>query len=402
MKSIKPIISIVKIALILILPLSVSGQSNSTNSQKYDIAAFYWPAYHHEPRLQKVFPDGKGEWEDIYNAKPQNPGHDQPKIPLWGYEDESNPKVMARKIETASKYGVNVFIFDWYWYDGKPLLESCIDNGFLKAKNNSKIKFYIMWANHTANSYWDRKAADKSQVYWPGQCDRKNFEIVVNRIINQYFKHPSYYKIDGKPVFSIYELSTLIKGLGGVENTKAALDYFRQKTMEAGFPGLHLQAILWGAIPNNLPGVPGDQSQSQGDVLSYFGFNSLTNYSWVHFISPDNDYIDWANQATAMWNQFSTTFPMPYFPHVSIGWDNNPRFPQGKQPYVRNTSPESFAIYLRKAKDYLEKHPNQPKLITINAWNEWSEGSYLEPDKTNGFGYLEAIKKEFCSQNLKN
>lgn len=72
-------------------------------------------------------------------------------------------------------------------------------------------------------------------------------------------------------------------------------------TPNHNIPGLHLQAILWEAIPNNLPGLPGDKSQSQDDVLNYFDFNSLTNYSWVHFVSPDNDYI---------------------------GWDNNPRFPQ--------------------------------------------------------------------------
>lgn len=378
---------------IVCLVLSSSGQGTSRNG--YDIAAFYWPAYHHEPRLQQIFPDGKGEWEDIYNAKPERPGHDQPKVPLWKYEDESDHRVMEKKIATACKYGVNVFIFDWYWYDGKPLLEDCIDNGFLKAKNNDQIKFYIMWANHTANSYWDRKMQDKTKVLWPGECDRKNFDRIVDRIINNYFKHPSYYKIDGKPVFSIYELSTLIKGLGGIEQTKAALDYFRKKTVEAGFPGLHLQAILWGAIPKSLQGVPGDQRQSQEGVLDYFGFNSLTNYSWVHFVSPDNDYITWADQATSMWKQFDTSFKIPYFPHVSIGWDNNPRFPEGKQPYVRNTNPASFSIYLKKAKSYVDQHPGQPKLITINAWNEWSEGSYLEPDKTNGYGYLKSIRNVF-------
>jgi len=236
---------------------------------------------------------------------------------------------------------------------------------------------------------------DKTKVLWPGECDRKNFDIVVDRIISQYFKQPSYYKIDGKPVFSIYELSTLIKGLGGIENTKDALNSFRKKTVEAGFPGLHLQAILWGAIPKDLPGVPSDQSQTQQGVLDYFGFNSLTNYQWVHFVSPDNDYTTWANEATAMWPQFDKEFTIPYFPHVSIGWDNNPRFPEGKQAYVRNTSPESFTIYLRKAKSYIDQHPEQPKLITINSWNEWSEGSYLEPDKKHKFGYLEAVKAVF-------
>jgi hypothetical protein len=306
---------------------------------------------------------------------------------------------MEKKIATAAKYGVNVFIFDWYWYDGQPLLEDCIDNGFLKAKNNRMVKFYIMWANHTATSYWNHRSQDKSKVYWHGECDRKNFDKVVDRVINNYFKQPSYYKIDGKPVFCIYELSNLIKGLGGVDSTKIALDYFRKKTVEAGFPGLHLQCILWGAIPDKLEGVPGDQTQTQETVLRFFGFNSLTNYSWVHLFPPNSDYRLWADKATGKWAQFDSLFhPIQYFPHVSIGWNNNPRFPEGGQSYVTNTNPKYFAIYLRKAKEYADKHPNQPKLITINAWNEWSEGSYLEPDKANKFGYLEEIRKVFSDK----
>jgi hypothetical protein len=371
------------------------GICNIVFAQKdYTIAAFYWPAYHHEERLDKVFPEGKGEWEAVYTGKPEFKGHDQPKIPLWGYIDESDPKVMDKKIETALNYGVNTFIFDWYWYDGKPLLESCLDNGFLKSKNHNKMKFYIMWANHTANAYWDRQSQDKSKEYWKGATDRKNFNIVVDRMI-KYFKDPSYLKVDGQPVFSIYELSTFINGLGGADSAKMALDYFRKKTIEAGFPGLHLQSILWGNVPATLPGVPADKSGTQNSILTYFGFNSLTNYQWVHFEDPNTDYMNWGNKAISKWKQFDTTFTIPYFPQVSIGWDNNARFPKGGQGFVKDNKPEYFEFFLRKAKTYIDEHPKQAKIITINSWNEWAEGSYLEPDKTNGYGYLEAVKKVF-------
>ena len=120
--------------------------SNNDQREDYDVAAFYWPAYHYEPRLESIFPEKRGEWEIIYHAKPKEAGHLQPKVPLWGYPDESDPKVMDRKIDAAVSHGVNVFIFDWYWYEGRPLLEDCINNGFLKS-NNDRMKFYIMWAN---------------------------------------------------------------------------------------------------------------------------------------------------------------------------------------------------------------------------------------------------------------
>jgi hypothetical protein len=89
-----------------------------------------------------------------------------------------------------------------------------------------------------------------------------------------------------------------------------------------------------------------------------------------------------------------TILDIPFFPCVSIGWDDTPRFPaKGVHDVVHyNNTPESFAMLLLKAKQYADSHPEQPKIITVNAWNEWVEGSYLLPDMLNGFGYLEAVK----------
>jgi len=375
---------------------SQSSEKAAKNKQEYDVAAFYWPAYHYEPKAEFLFPDKKGEWEIIYNAKPKEAGHTQPKVPVWGYLDEASPKGMDKKISAAVEHGVNTFIFDWYWYNGEPFLEDCINNGFLKA-NKNRMKFYLMWANHDATSYWDSKNPRKDSVIWKGGVDRKQFNIVVDRVIKKYFKNPAYYKIDGAPVFCIYELHTLIAGLGGPEPTREALDYFRKKTIAAGFPGLHLQGILWQALPSTIAGVPGEKIETQNKVMEYFGFNSLTNYCWAHLQNPDGDYEKWANLSTNMWDGFSKDFSIPYFPNLTIGWDANPRFPF-KTGYITNPAPAKFAKYVEKAKAFADAHPKQPKLITINAWNEWSEGSYLEPDTLHKMGYLDVLKKAFVTK----
>ena len=201
-----------------------SSDKNISHEPDYTIATFYWPAYHYEPRAEFLFPEKMGEWEIIYKSQPKEDGHQQPKIPLWGYTNEADPEDMNKKIETALSYGVNTFIFDWYWYEGEPFLESCINDGFLKA-NNSRMNFYLMWANHDATTYWDVDNPKIDSVMWDGEVDREQFNIVVDRVINKYFKDTSYLKIDGEPVFSIYELNTLINGLGGAEQTKDALEY---------------------------------------------------------------------------------------------------------------------------------------------------------------------------------
>ncbi|WP_317235883.1 glycoside hydrolase family 99-like domain-containing protein [Niabella hibiscisoli] len=227
--------------------------------------------------------------------------------------------------------------------------------------------------------------------------NRTEFDKVTDRIIARYFKDPSYYKIDGKPVFCIYELQTLIDGLGGAEQTRLALNDFRKKVKAAGFPGLHLQGILWSALPANINGVPGDKIQTQDKVLSFFGFNSITNYCWAHLQNPDGDYEKWADASTNMWTGFTRDFSIPYFPNLTIGWDANPRYPF-KAGYITNPAPDKFEKYLQKAKAFVDQHPEQPRLLTINAWNEWSEGSYLEPDTTYKMKYLEAVKRVFGSQ----
>jgi hypothetical protein len=367
--------------------------------QQYDVAAYVWPAYQPDARFNDigVFKDGKGEWEAIYNAKSKFTGHNQPHVPLWGYTNEADPKAVAQKIDAAVSHGVNVFIYDWYWYDGKPFLENGLNKGFLGAPNNQKMKFYLMWANHDHNSYLDYTAADKTKIYWRGAVDRATFNTIVDHVIKDYFSKPNYYKINGEPVFSIYELSTFINGIGGIKEAKEALDYFIQKTKDAGFPGLHLQGVLWSAIPTALSAVPGDTTSTQNNTILDVGIKSLTNYQWCHYVPLDR-YDRWGNKAIEGWAKFSKEFTVPFFPHVSVSWDPNPRFPGKLQGMVTEANPADFKRFLLQAKAYVDSHPDQPKLITINAWNEWAEGSYLEPDKQHGFSYLSVVKEVFLKK----
>jgi len=368
--------------------------SKAKDNSDYYVAAYIWPSCHDEERSREVlWPEGTGEWEIIKKGTPRFEGHYQPKVPLWGYEMDDDPRVMERWIDVATDHGVNVFIFDWYWYDGGPFLESCINNGFLKAKNNEKMKFYIMWANHDVRrNYWNvYKYKDDTSMLWEGAVDLENFKIIVARVIKQYFSKPNYFRIDGKPVFHVFAPNNMVKGLGGLEKTKEALDYFREETKKAGFPGLHLQFRVGGGTrPVILSGEFSD-GKSMNEIIEYLGVNSLTKYGWGH----NQDYIKLGVENLKSRQVWDSTAHVPYFPNVSIGWDDTPRFPaKGKEDITfYNKSPESFAAFLQKAREYCDDHPDQPKLITIFAWNEWVEGSYLLPDMKYGFSYLEALKE---------
>ena len=365
--------------------------------KKYDIAAFIWPAYTgKEPRTRIFWEEGIGEWQTVKKATAKYEGHSWPRKPLWGYEDEADPKVMEKQIEAAVSHGVNVFIYDWYWFDHRPFLENCLNEGFLGAKNNEDMQFYLMWANHDANYTWDLRNSDSvNEVIWQGSCDRRDFDTVCDRVIGQYFMRLNYYKIDGCPVFMIYDIDNLVKGLGGIENTKIALESFRSKVKAAGFPDLHLQLTSWGEHYHNMTGVDGEKHLVTREVVDTLGFDSISNYQFVHFANIDRDYADILPDVKREWERMDREYSVPYFPHVSVGWDNNPRFKGFRGGIVKNNTPEEVKKGFEMAKEYIDSHPDRAPLVTVNSWNEWTETSYLLPDDLYGFGYLEAIREVF-------
>ena len=114
------------------------------------------------------------------------------------------------------------------------------------------------------------------------------------------------------------------------------------------------------------------------------------------------DYMEVMQDVVNEWKRIDAEYKTPYFPHVSCGWDNNPRFKNFIPSIAQNNTPENFKKALKMAKEYLDNHPDYTPLITINSWNEWTETSYLLPDNVNGYGYLDAIKEVFLDQTDKD
>lgn len=362
---------------------------------KYDIAAYVWPAYTgDEPRTRIFWDEGIGEWQTVKNSAPKDNGYYWNRKPLWGYVNEADPYVMSMQIESALSHGVNTFIYDWYWYDNRPFLENCLNDGFLKSPNSDKMNFYIMWANHDANTLWDIRNSHNETTIWQGAVDRIQFEIIGKRWIDLYFTKDNYYKIDNKPVVSIYDMNNFVTGLGGIDQAKDAMDWLRNEAVSAGLSGVHFQFIRWDGQHQNITGVDGNTMRTDSSLIEKMGFDSLTHYQFVHFADIDRDYTDIIPDVVKEWEAIDKEYKIPYFPHVSVGWDNNPRFVDFRPGIVRNNTPENFEKALTEAKKYADA--NDVSLITINSWNEWTETSYLEPDNVYGYGYLEAIRNVFC------
>ena len=370
---------------------------------RYTVACYYFPNYHVDQLNEAQHGKGWTEWELVKQAKPRFEGHQQPKVPAWGYTDEANPKQMAQKIDAAADAGIDVFLFDWYYYDSGPFLQRGLEQGFMKAPNASRMKFALMWANHDWKDIHPIRQ-NPPPVQFPGKITRQTWDRMTDYIISEYFKHPSHWKIDGRPYFSVYDLHTLTASFGSVEATAGALRSFRDKTKAAGFPGLHLNAVVWGN-----PILPGEKTvKNRSELVDRLGFDSVTSYVWVHHVHldefPRTPYEKVMTKYNAYRDNAAGEFHVPYYPNVTMGWDPSPRtvqtepFTQSGYPHTSTMSgntPEAFYRALLEAHKYLDRRPAGQRILTINAWNEWTESSYLEPDTVNSMGYLDAIREVF-------
>ena len=395
------------------LTFAINGQNNPQKNELitdfspgYEVAVYYFPNYHmDDTRQQNRYGKGWSEWELVKSARPRYTGHEQPKVPSWGYTNESSPEVMDLKIDVAWKNGIDVFIYDWYWYQDSLFLGKGLEEGFMKAAGNNKLKFSLMWANHDWVDLFPRNPlTGDAPLFYKGEVTPEEFDKMTDYIIEKYFKHPSYWKIDGCPYFSVYQLYTFIQGMGSKEKALAALENFRMKTRKAGFKDLHLNAIVWG-----IQILPGEKDiKNPAELVDYLHFNSTTSYVWVHHIVldtfPGTEYNTVQEKYFGKADEFNNNFRGNYYPNVTMGWDATPRCTQvidyrnygyPCMPVLINNTPQAFENALLQSKKWVDKNLKNKKIVTINSWNEWTEGSYLEPERKFGYQYLEAIKKVF-------
>ena len=341
---------------------------------KVKYLAFYLPQFHPFPENDIWWGKGFSEWANVSKAISQFAGHYQPRYPgELGYYDLRVPDVQRRQVELAKNYGIFGFCFHYYWFNGKRLLEKPLD----QFVNDPEIDFpfCICWANEN----WTRRWDGRSEEILIAQEHSFEYDSAIIHDFIKLFENPRYIRINNRPLLIVYRADLL-------KDAHTTLDYWRNYSVEMGFGNpFILAAQTFGYSDPSNDGFDGavEFPPHNGEAIPEISAN-------LEFYNPDYSgkvfrYIDFVDSSIRRikkepFLRFNTVFP---------GWDNEPRRP-GKGMTFTQSSPVIYGRWLDAASRFATNNlPEEERIVFINAWNEWGEGAYLEPDRRFGYAYLQ-------------
>lgn len=369
---------------------------------KTKIIAMYLPQYHRIPENDNWWGEGYTDWKAVKEAKPLFVGHQQPRVPKnKEYYDLSQVNVIKKQAELAKKYGVYGLGIYHYWFSSEQVLLDTPPQ-IINQSPEIDINYFFMWDNGSWKRTWsnvkfsnswaplyegEKKGPEILAELKYGDEDewKKHFEYLL-----PFFKDDRYIKINGKPLFGIFNQN----------NDEASLRkmfaFWNKCAIQNGFPGI---AVLGKSNANGIK-VAEYQFDYEPATHAWVGKNNIQKAIWR---IKDNSRIKFGKLKTydyaQIWNRILKDIndDKKYMPGCFVRFDDTPR--RGKKSsIVLGESPAKFEKYFKRLLDICKK--KNKEYVFLTAWNEWGEGAYLEPDEEDGYTYLEALKRAIDSVDV--
>ena len=340
------------------------------------LIAFYLPQFHSIPENDAWWGSGFTEWTNVRMATPQFTGHYQPRVPIdAGYYDLRDPDVQHRQVELAKRYGIGGFCFYFYWFAGHRLLETPLLN-YLEDPSMD-LPFCLCWANEN----WTRRWDGREQDLLIGQQHSPDDDLEFIQYISRYLKDPRYIRIDDRPLLLVYRPALF-------PDAAQTVSRWRQWCRENGVGELYVSMV---------------QSFQDLDPRPY-DLDAAVEFPWhtglptditTHLVPAKSEFrgyvFDWQDYATQC--EEHPDQPWMQMRGVMPGWDNTPRR-KSEAHLFQGHSRAGYNRWLRSAMRWTlaQERSDAERLVFINAWNEWGEGAYLEPDQRFGYAFLQATR----------
>lgn len=350
------------------------------------LLAFYLPQFHPIPENDRWWGAGFTEWRNVGKAYPNFVGHYQPRRPgELGYYDLRMPDVMTAQAALARRYGITGFCYYYYWFGGHRLLERPLEQ--MLASGNPNLPFCLCWANEN----WTRRWDGESENILVGQKHSPEDDIAVISDLCRYFRAPNYIRINGRPLLLVYRVKLF-------PDFRATVERWRRHCRQTGIGEIYVAAVeAFDQVEKLEP--PERWGCDAGVEFPPHGFGNLRKPSSQllnpRFEGTTDDYVELVHRYLDR--------PVPgyrRFRGVMAGWDNTPRR-QNNSLVFENAAPGAFQAWLEAAiAQTREQAQGDERIVFINAWNEWAEGAYLEPDMRFGHTWLEAVRNARDAQSM--
>lgn len=359
--------------------------------------AFYLPQYHPVPENDAFWGAGFTEWRNVVRARPRFSGHEQPHLPAdLGFYDLRLAEIRSAQAALARTAGLSGFCYYHYWFAGRSVLNRPFDE--VLASGNPDFPFMLCWANENWTRAWDGGAHEVLLAQSYSDADTRAHA----RQLIPAFADPRYIRINGRPVFAIYNVDEL-------PCPRRWSDLFRNTCEAEGVTPYLIRVERWLDCDIRPPAALGFDA-----ALDFQPF-SRSFRRWLD-ARPDLRAAplrrtlnrlrrDW--QRIQSWRSFDRHHDMAAFvafdacqtapdytcfPGVAPSWDNSARRPPGKAIIFRGTSPALFSDWVTaRARSFRPPTPDE-NLFFVNAWNEWAEGNHLEPCLRHGHNWLTALR----------
>ena len=339
--------------------------------------AFYLPQFHAIPENDKWWGNGFTEWTNTSKAQPRFDGHYQPREPHddFGYYDLTDLDAIKRQVELAKRHGIYGFCYYLYWFSGKRLLERPLD--ILMEHPEIDIKFCLCWANENWTRNWDGQENESliEQLYHPEDPAKLVDDI------KKYIDNERYIRVDGKPVVLIYNR-------GRIPNLVDFLLAMREQARSNGIGEIQIWMCRTFGMEGGLyrPLIDAEVEFPPHNAL-------LADNALIDGDPKKGKIHSYPELVEKKIDDLSRNWPslcVPCYRTVMMAWDNTARRQSGWVVYDR-FSLHDYYCWVQNTVEHAER--NQQELFFINAWNEWAEGTYLEPDRRYGYAVINTLSK---------
>lgn len=342
------------------------------------VLAYYLPQFHAIPENDRWWGKGFTEWTSLARGLPRFEGHYQPRVPRdLGHYTLDGPEVLRRQVALARGAGLGGFVFYFYAFNGRRLLERPLE-AFL-ADPTIDFPFCLMWANENWTRRWD---GSEDQVLIAQRWQARDETALIDDFA-RHFRAPRYIRLEGRPLLMIYRA-------GVIPDCAATLARWRRLFRDRhGEDPLLVMAQSFGAEDPRPCGFDGAVEFPPHKLVGGLATRNA-GLRWFDFAAHAQVY-DYQEVAAA-----ALAEPAPEYPLIKTavpGWDNDARR-QGQGLVLHGATPAAYEKWLAGLVERSARHPFfGERLVCVNAWNEWAEGAYLEPDVHFGGAWLNATAR---------